>query len=329
MRTGESISDKPSKPDALVLHTVCHGTGESQVLWKSRTIRADRLTLKPGPNDRPPINLYSMNPDGTNLQQLAAPLEGFTQISSGEWSADGTRLIGDMSEGSVVTSRIFTMNSDVSGHQDLGPGCLPSLSPDSSEIVFTQPNVGIMKMRADGSGRKLLDSKGKGSQWSPDGRHIAWTLGNNIVLLNLQTNKRTKLMTNEQSALFSYVYPGIEWSFDSVSIAFKARTSDRTNTLVAVADVGTDSRFRIMHSGPEYVSENVAWHPDNQRVVLAVVISPASCPGCCWSIAMRHPTTKPSRARRPTGTFSPPTGPPTAASSSSPLTARRSPLTGR
>ena len=127
-----------------------------------------------------------------------------------------------------------------------------------------------MKMRADGSGRKLLDSRGKGSQWSPDGQHIAWALGNNIVLLELKTNKRTKLMTNEQSALFSYVYPGIEWSFDSRSIAFNARTSDRTNTIVAVADIGTDSRFRIMHTGPEYVSENVAWHPDNQRIVLAV-----------------------------------------------------------
>ncbi len=94
-----------------------------------------------------------------------------------------------MSEGSVETSRIFVMNSDGSGHQDLGPGCLLSLSPDNSEIVFTQSNVGI---------------------------------------------------------------------------------SDRTNTFVAVADVSTDSQFRLMRSGPEFVSEFITWHPDNERVVFSV-----------------------------------------------------------
>lgn len=105
------------------------------------------------------------HPDGTNLRQLAATLEGFTQISSVEWSADGTKFIGDMSEGRVETSRIFVMNSDGSGHQDLGPGCLPSLSPDNSEIVFTQP-MGIMKMRADGSGRSYWTQKAG----APNGR---------------------------------------------------------------------------------------------------------------------------------------------------------------
>lgn len=268
--TTESISDKPSKSDALVLHTLCHGTGETQVLWKSLRIRANRLTQKPGPNDRPPVNLYAMNPDGKNLRQLAAPLDGFTQISSVEWSADGTKLIGDMSRGSVETSRIFVMNSDGSGHQDLGPGYLPSLSPDNAEIVFTQPNAGIRKMQLDGSGRKLLDSKGKGSQWSPDGEHIAWVVGNNVVLLDVRTNKRTKLIADDQSALCGSIYPAIEWSLDSQSIAFRARTSDRTNTFVAVAGVDPGSRFRIVHSGPEYVSDNVTLHPDNQRVLLAV-----------------------------------------------------------
>ena len=266
----ESISDKPSKSDALVLHTLCHGTGETQVLWKSLSIRANRLTLKPGPNDRPPVNLYAMNPNGENLRKLAAPLDGFTQISSAEWSADGTKIIGDMSRGGVETSRMFVMNSDGSGHQDLGPGYLPSLSPDNAEIVFTQPNAGIRKMQLDGSGRKLLDSKGKGSQCSPDGKHIAWVVGNNVVLLDLRTNKRTKLIAEDQSALCGSIYPAIEWSLDSQSIAFKARTSDRTNTFVAVAGVDTGSRFRIIHSGPEYFSDNVAMHPDSQRVLLAV-----------------------------------------------------------
>jgi hypothetical protein len=175
--TTEIVTDKASRSDALVLHAVCHGTGETQVLWKSITLRAERLTLKPGPDDRPAVNLYSMNPDGTNLRKLASPAKGFTQISSVEWSADGTQLIGAMSDGKLERSRVVAMNADGSNLQDLGPGSMPCLSPDNAEIVFSQPAVGIIKMKVDGSGRTLLDAKGWGPQWSarwPPYRVVVW-----------------------------------------------------------------------------------------------------------------------------------------------------------
>ena len=228
------------------------------------------MTLKPDPDDRPPINLYTMNADGTNVRMLAAPLPGFTQIASAEWSADGTKLIGDMSEGGIETSRILVMNSDGSGVQDLGPGCMPSLSPDNSEVVFSQPGIGIMRMKADGSERKLVESNGWGTQWSPDGRHIAWAEANNVVLLDPKTNKRRTLLTSEQSAQLGYVYWNIGWSLDSKSLAFKARSGDRTSTLVAVADADAADGFRIVYSGPDHINEDFTWHPDGRRVVFSV-----------------------------------------------------------
>ncbi|MBC7967275.1 MAG: PD40 domain-containing protein [Fuerstia sp.] len=234
------------------------------------------MTMKPGPGDRPPINLYSMNPDGNDLRMLAEPLEGFTQIGSGEWSADGTKIIADMSKGPVETSRVVILNSDGSGLKDLGPGCMPSLSPDNSEVVFSQPGTGIMRMQSDGSDRKLIDPNGWGTQWSPDGRLIAWASGNNVVLLDTKTNERRRLMTSAQSAQLGYVYWNLGWSQNSTSIAFKARSSDRTSTLVAVADADSAEGFRIVYSASNHINEDFTWHPDGQRVVFSFQDQPGN-----------------------------------------------------
>ena len=42
----ESVSDKPTIADGLLLHALCHGNGETQVVWRSLTLRAARMTLK-------------------------------------------------------------------------------------------------------------------------------------------------------------------------------------------------------------------------------------------------------------------------------------------
>lgn len=271
----EEVSDRPSVPDTLLLHTLCNGSGETQVLWKSIILRAERMTLPPGPAERPSIDLYSMNSDGSNLKKLAAPLKGFVQIASAEWSGDGTRLVGDMSNGGTETSRIVVMNSDGSNMRDLGPGCMPSLSPDKKEVVFSQPSSGIMRMNADGSSRKLVDPSGWGTQWSPNGKSIAWASGSNVVLLDPKTNKRRQLLTAEQSAQLSYVYWNLGWSLDSKSIAFKARKADRTGDVLAVADVDSTAGFRIIYAGPDRINEDLTWHPDGRDVVVSLLIPPS------------------------------------------------------
>ncbi len=42
----EPVSDKPTIADGLLLHALCHGNGETQVVWKSLTLRAARMTFK-------------------------------------------------------------------------------------------------------------------------------------------------------------------------------------------------------------------------------------------------------------------------------------------
>jgi Tol biopolymer transport system component len=266
----EKISDSSSVADGLHFHTMCDGQGETSVLWKSITVRAERLTLKPDSTERPPISLYSINADGTNLRKLAAPPRGFIQIGSGEWSSDGRKLIGDMSNGGIDTSRVVLMNTDGSDMKELGPGCMPSLSPDNKEIVFSQPGAGIMKMNADGSKRTQIDASGWGTQWSPDGKHIAWAAGNNVVLLNTKTNQRSQLLTAEQSAQFGYVYWNLGWSQNSKSIAFKARKRDGAGSVVAVSDADSVTGFGVVYDGPDHINEEFSLSPDGRNVLISL-----------------------------------------------------------
>ncbi|MDA1231511.1 MAG: DUF1583 domain-containing protein [Planctomycetota bacterium] len=272
----EEFSASPSVSDGLHFHTMCNGKGETSVLWKSITIRAERLTLKPDPAARPPINLYMINTDGSNLRTLAAPAKGFIQVGSGEWSSDGTKLIGDMSDGGIETSRIVIMNSDGSDMRVLGPGCMPSLSPDNKEIVFSQPSMGIMKMKADGSGRTQIDVKGWGTQWSPDGKTIAWATGNNVVLLDVKTNQRSQLLTAAQSAQIGYVYWNLGWSQNSKSIAFKARKRDASGFVVAVAGVEPATGFGVVYDGQDHINEEFTMSPDGQQVLISLKRQEAS-----------------------------------------------------
>ncbi len=263
----EEISDSSSVPDGLHFHTMCDGSGETSVIWKSFTLRAERLTLKPDLNTKPQINLYTMKPDGTDVRLLAKPRPGFTQLGSFEWSADGKQLIGDTSQGGVETSRILLMHADGSNIKDLGPGCMPSLSADASEVVFSQPSMGVMKMKSDGTKREVLEQAAWGVQWSPDGRTIAFAGGNNITLLDVASGKRRKLLSEDHAAQLSTVFWNFGWSGDSRSIAFKAGLKTGVSA-VQVQDTLTSSSPQTVFSDPQYFPEDLSLSPDGKTVML-------------------------------------------------------------
>jgi hypothetical protein len=257
-------------PATFDIRTMAYNRSQTQVTWKTLNVAAERLMRLSDPSERVPIVLFSVDLDGTNLQKLAAPSKGFILVGSGEYSSDGTKLVADMSDGGVNTSRIVIMNTDGSDMKVLGPGCMPSLSPDNSEIVFSLPGAGITKMKSDGSGRTQIDASGWGTQWSPDGKTIAWAAGNNIVLLDLKTNKRSKLLTAEQSAQLSYIYWNLGWSQNSKSIAFKARKRDGSGSVVAVSDADSATGFGVVYDGPDHINEEFSLSPDGRNVLISL-----------------------------------------------------------
>ena len=173
-----------------------------------------------------------------------------------------------MSMGGTGTSHIMIMNADGTGAKDLGAGCMPSLSPDGKQLVFSRP--GIMRMNTDGTAREQVESGGWGTQWSPDGKYIAWGAGNNITLLNVNTNARRQLLTAEQQTQIRSIYWNLGWSHNSRSIAFKASTPNG-GAAVVVADVDSPEGFKFADTGTLRVNEDFTWHPDGRRVGFSVL----------------------------------------------------------
>jgi len=103
----------------------------------------------PGQNGRIAFNqasdIYTMNPDGSNLQQLTSfgPGGGFAQL--GAWSPDGTQIaFTGTASAANGPYQLWIMNSDGSNQRLLlndDPSYgdwAPSFSPDGSHIVFSR-----------------------------------------------------------------------------------------------------------------------------------------------------------------------------------------------
>ena len=88
----QPASDDDTTPNGIMVRTISNGSSSLSAVWKNITIRANKLTWYP-PIDEPPIpKLVVMNVDGSGVREVTGPPEGFTHISSPEWSADGKRL---------------------------------------------------------------------------------------------------------------------------------------------------------------------------------------------------------------------------------------------
>lgn len=267
----ETASTVPAGLDSIRLQAVSNGVGKSLSVWKSLRVSAEKLYFNPESTSAGPRGLFVMKADGTDRQLIANPANsGYQVVGSAEWSVDGQKIAVDMSNGSTSSSHILVMNADGTGIKDLGAGCMPSFSPDGQQVIFSDVSGGIMRMNVDGSNRTTIDNSGWGTQWSPDGKWIAYGKSGNVVLMDARTKTTRELLTGENATRYSSIYWNLGWSHDSRTIGFKARRRDGGTDEVAVIDIDNGKGFQVLLANAQGVNPDITFTAASDGIVYAV-----------------------------------------------------------
>ena len=220
-------------------------------------------------------HLFVMDADGGNLRQVTRHPSNFERFSSPDWSPDGRSIIFDgWSRGANSKARIFVGEIDGAEIRDLGPGMMPSFSPDGRRIAFSWPSVGIAIMNANGGNRKVLAADGWGAQWSPDGQWIACEMRSEddrtgtITLIDVETEARRVALPGEAVQRYSRIYWNMEWSPDSQRICFRGALKEGGKVEIAVVSLGDEPEVVLLGPGAA-VFTDFSWHPNGGSILLA------------------------------------------------------------
>src|SRR5215831_4084736 len=173
------------------------------------TYRGDNGRLAFGININGNTDVYSVQPDGQDLQRLTTD-PGFDACAA--YSADGSRIAYCSGQGGGPV-QVWTMNEDGTDKQQVthmsATAIFPDFSPDGSKIVFCAGTSTVARdiyvINSDGTGLTQLTS-GVGNNvypaFSPNGRKIVFTSNrtgtSQVWLMNADGSDQTQLTFDPQ-----------------------------------------------------------------------------------------------------------------------------------
>lgn len=210
-----------------------------------------------------PLDVYVMNEDGSNVQQLTdAP--GFD--GSAEVSPDGEKVVFQSTR--TGSSQAYIMKIDGSDVRQLTTECgtsgNPSWSPDGTRIVF-ECDWNLAFINPDSSGLTKTDIAGSSPDWSPDGTQIAFirhmgTDGDWEIFTVEPSGSNEMRLTHTSEAELHPV-----WSPDGTEIAFCV---DVPLQPCAGHTMNADGSNRTQLADPADNTVSLPnWSPDDQQMV--------------------------------------------------------------
>jgi len=239
------------------------------------------LVLRPLVRPFQSQSVFMIDADGSNLHQIPLSPE-YTNAGSFDWSPDGSKIALDvwrseMGE-NLRDAHILVMDVDGSSLSDLGPGAMPSWSPDGKRLTYCQykPNNSVWIMNADGSDHKLIDKNGWGSQWSPKSDEIAYVThkhgaGANLCIYDVAKGHHRMVLDRP----FGGIFWGLTWSPDATWICFKADLHHGGSEVAAVNSKGESEGFKVIlpksvTSEFKNINETMAWGGTGNQILFSI-----------------------------------------------------------
>jgi Tol biopolymer transport system component len=226
------------------------------------------FAAEPATENQAQWQLWKINADGTGLARLA-DTPGYS-CGSPKFSPDGTLIAYDTRPpgSDYTTSEIAVIRADGSDQRRLGPGGMPSWSPDGMHLVFhTYDNPQkIAVMKADGTGREIIAYHWGSPRWLAKSDRIATiSADRSLSLIDLATGTERKILSGPHS-----IRPGFAVTSDGRRFCFGEDTGGLWIGFLDETTMQLEAR-NVWALGYCY---HAAWSPDAKRIVFGWQLEP-------------------------------------------------------
>ena len=232
-------------------------------------------------------NIYTINPDGTDMRQLTT-FDGSTGVANWpSWSADGRSIVFNAFLAPDFLGQVWVMNADGSNqHPVLAQPDFsnerPSFLPDGSQVVFSHCSTtmdetcGVYRVGVHGAGLTqitplTLGITDRGAVYSTDGRSIAIQTGGRDGLASTVDVLRSDGSHLRPLTPAAIIASRPSWSPDGNRIAFETHCCNPENQEIWVVDRDGDDLRALTHNGHDYFAGphdfDPSWSPDGNFIV--------------------------------------------------------------